>query len=186
MFSGKTRELLNLVERVELANRTVWLFKPQVDDRYSTFEVVSHNGDKRTAKHLIGKDLTEVIQMLEDECIKPHLAFDEAQFLGPEFVDFVLWALANGYHIDVAGLDLDAFAQPWSPISELLAIAESIDKRKAICMKCGNDASRTQRLDEGGEPVTNGELVQVGGKDTYEPRCVGCFVSAHVTQGVPA
>ena len=39
----------------------------------------------------------------------------------------------------VAGLDQDYRGQPFEPMPQMLAIAESITKTLAICVKCGND-----------------------------------------------
>jgi len=50
----------------------------------------------------------------------------------------------------------------------LLAIAEYVTKLNAICVKCGNPASRTQRL------THDTNQVIVGTNDIYEARCRNC------------
>jgi thymidine kinase len=52
---------------------------------------------------------------------------------------------------------------------DLLAVAESITKMLAICMRCGNPAKHTQRL------IESEELILIGESDAYEARCRRCF-----------
>jgi thymidine kinase len=54
-------------------------------------------------------------------------------------------------------------------VPELLAMAESITKTLAICMRCGNPAKHTQRL------VDSEDLIVVGAAGLYEARCRRCF-----------
>ena len=42
MFSGKSEELIRRVRRAQIARQKVQLFKPRVDARFSTGEIVSH------------------------------------------------------------------------------------------------------------------------------------------------
>ena len=82
----------------------------------------------------------------------------------------VVESLANmGKRVIVAGLDLDYLGQPFDHVTRLLAQAEEITKSLAICMRCGNPASRTQRL------VPNEQRIVVGGSSAYEARCRQCF-----------
>ena len=46
----------------------------------------------------------------------------------------------------LAGTDNDFRGEPFGPMPQLLAVAESVDKLHAICVICGNPASRNQRL----------------------------------------
>ncbi len=46
MFSGKSEELIRRVRRVSFGKLNVQVFKPELDNRYSEEEVVSHNGTK--------------------------------------------------------------------------------------------------------------------------------------------
>jgi thymidine kinase len=53
----------------------------------------------------------------------------------------------------------------------LIARAERVDKLHAICMVCGEDASRTQRLVNGQPAHYNDPIVIVGADEMYEARC---------------
>ena len=72
--------------------------------------------------------------------------------------------------VQVVGIDEANFmGRPFPPMPELLALAESITKTLAICMRCGNPAKHTQRL-RGSDA-----LIEVGASDSYEARCRRCF-----------
>ena len=48
----------------------------------------------------------------------------------------------------LAGTDTDFRGEPFGAMPQLLAVAEVVDKLHAICVVCGNPASRNQRLIE--------------------------------------
>ena len=50
MFSGKTSRLLATIDRFQYQNKRVAVFKPQMDERYSKTEIVTHNGKKIDAQ----------------------------------------------------------------------------------------------------------------------------------------
>ena len=62
----------------------------------------------------------------------------------------------SGKQVIIAGLDTDYMGRPFSPMPDLLSLAESITKTLAICMRCGNPAKHTQRL------VESTDLIVVG------------------------
>ena len=71
----------------------------------------------------------------------------------------------------MAGLDLDFRGEPFGSMPVLLASAEQVDKLQAICMVCGEPASRTQRLVDGKPANYNDPVVIVGASEMYEARC---------------
>ena len=164
MFSGKTEELIRRVRRAQIARQKVELFKPQIDTRYSREEIVSHDDQKLPSRVI--KDATEIIPLsLEAQVV----AIDEAQFYKKNLVK-VCKTLANmGKRVIVAGLDTDFRGEPFSPIPELLAIAEYITKTHAICVVCGNPANFTQRTSKSRDQVV------IGTSDIYEARCRNCY-----------
>ena len=52
--------------------------------------------------------------------------------------------------------------------------AERVDKLHAICVRCGNLATRNQRLINGEPAPAEGPTIQVGGLESYEARCRQC------------
>ncbi|HLB59333.1 MAG TPA: thymidine kinase, partial [Bdellovibrionota bacterium] len=94
---------------------------------------------------------------------------DEAQFFGSDFVEACQTLANRGIRVIVAGLDLDYRGLPFGPMPFLLAVAEYVTKQNAICVVCGNPASRTQKV------VANTDRIQVGASESYEARCRFCF-----------
>ena len=84
MFSGKTEELIRRIRRAQIAKLSVIVFKPFIDSRYSTNEIVSHNNIKIESHNL--KSSME---------IKSHslgfdvIGIDEAQFFDKDILKAV-------------------------------------------------------------------------------------------------
>lgn len=165
MFSGKTEELLRRLKRARFARQNVQCFKPRIDARYDASAIVSHDRQRSDAVALASSEgiLRELLESTQV------VGIDEAQFFDVGVVS-VAETLANrGVRVILAGLDQDYLGRPFAPIPELMAIAESVTKLHAVCVVCGETASRSQRI------VTEAEQVLVGGEDSYEPRCRACF-----------
>jgi thymidine kinase len=94
---------------------------------------------------------------------------DEANFFGQDLAAVATELADSGKQVIVAGLDTDYMGRPFSPMPDLLTLAESITKTLAICVRCGNPAVHTQRL------VESEELIVVGAGGMYEARCRRCF-----------
>ena len=165
MFSGKSEELIRRLRRAMIARKRVQVFKPAIDTRYSNDEIVSH-ADVRMKSEVVG-NVQEVLTRLDWRT--EVVGFDEANFLGPDLVDLANQLADSGKQVLIAGLDTDFMGRPFPPIPELLALAESITKTLAICMRCGNPAKHTQRL------VESDDLIVVGAAGMYEARCRRCF-----------
>ena len=78
---------------------------------------------------------------------------------------------AKKIRVIVAGLDTDFRGEPFGPMPVLMARAEHVDKVQAICMVCGEPASRTQRLVNGKPARYDDPVVIVGAAEMYEARC---------------
>ena len=165
MFSGKTEELIRRLKRAVIARRRVQIFKPRIDMRYDAEAVVSHSAQK--LRSIVVDSASQIAdRVLPDTQV---VGIDEVQFLGPDVVE-VCQALANrGVRVIVAGLDLDFRGVPFDPMPTLLAVAESITKEAAICVVCGEPATRSQRT------IAGEDRVLVGAIEAYEPRCRACF-----------
>ena len=82
----------------------------------------------------------------------------------------------SGKRVVVAGLDQDFRGEPFHPMPEILSRAEYVDKLNAICMCCGNPASRTQRIINGQPAYYEDPVIMVGTFESYEARCRKCHV----------
>jgi Thymidine kinase len=172
MFAGKSEELMRRINRAKIANKSVVVFKPDIDTRYSTVEIVSHSGAKCSAipippQILFGQLKGKYPKIKETNVV----AFDEGQFFGSQFPEICERLVKEGKRVIVAGLDLNFRGEPFGPMPILLALADEVLKLTAICSVCGEPATRTQRL-IGGKPASSkSPEVLIGGKETYEARC---------------
>ena len=170
MFSGKTEELLRRLRRAVIARQKVQVFKPRIDTRYHEERVTSHNGLGFEARPVV--QATDILTTLSDETTV--VAIDEVQFFDNNIVD-VCEILANqGVRVICAGLDTDFRGVPFGPMPDLMARAEMIDKLHAICVVCGRDANRTQRLIDSEPAAFDDPIVLVGAAEVYEARCRHC------------
>ena len=163
MFSGKSEELIRRLRRAEIAKLKVAIFKPAIDDRYASGHIVSHS-EQRLPSIPVSSS-AEILARAKDADV---VGVDEAQFFDNDLVDVCQQLADDGKRVIVAGLDQDYRGKPFEPIPQLLATAEYITKTLAICIQCGNPASRTQRLSK------DSERVVVGAADIYEARCRFC------------
>lgn len=167
MFCGKTDELLRRLRRAEIAKQEIQVFKPQIDNRYSENNIVSHAGGEYEATPV--KGVEEIRELLNPDV--QVVAIDEAQFFDNEIIPFVHELSAMGKRVIVAGLDTDFRHEPFGPMPILMAKAELVDKLTAICNVCGEGATRTQRLVDGEPAHIDDPIVVVGAKEMYEARC---------------
>ena len=54
---------------------------------------------------------------------------------------------------------------------ELLAISDNLIELKTICTKCSRKATMVIRIDENGNPITEGKKIKVGGNESYQSVC---------------
>ncbi len=176
MYAGKTEELLRRVQRCRIAGKMVVAFKPGIDTRYSPTNIVTHN-QRELPCWVLPRDFsfTDLIVRYPEIKKAEVIAFDEAQFFGLQFPEICEGLVEMGKRVIVAGLDLDFKGDPFGPIPNLLALADEVLKLTAVCQKCGNLATRTQRLIGGKPAPKNAPVIQVGGKETYEARCRDCW-----------
>jgi len=165
LFSGKSEELIRRLRRAMIARKRVQVFKPVIDTRYSKSEIVSH-ADLRMKSETVDKS-KDILQLLDWRT--EVVGVDEANFMGTDLIEVAGTLADSGKQVIIAGLDTDYMGRPFSPIPELLALAESITKTLAICVRCGNPGKHTQRL------VESNDLIVVGASDMYEARCRRCF-----------
>jgi thymidine kinase len=165
MFSGKTEELIRRLRLAQIAKQRVQIFKPVIDDRYDDKCITSHSDQKFFCTPV--KNAWEIIHNLQDSTRV--VGIDEAQFFNEDIVEICDKLANRGIRVVVSGLDQDYKGQPFGPLPKLLAVAESILKLKAVCVICGGQGSKTQRISAAKEQVV------VGSGECYEARCRACF-----------
>jgi thymidine kinase len=170
MFSGKTEELLRRLRRATIAKQKIQVFKPQLDDRYGVERVMSHDGLHMEARPV--STAREILELLEPDTTV--VGIDEAQFFDWEIANVIQELAETGKRVIATGLDMDFRGEPFGPMPILLAQAETVHKVRAICVVCGDVASRTQRLVDGRPAAYDDPIIVVGASETYEARCRAC------------
>ncbi len=167
MFSGKTDEMIRRLRRATIARQKVQVFKPLIDNRYRIEKVTSHAG---TAFDAIPVERSsQILEKLENGTTV--VAVDEAQFFDDHITQLVQQLAERGIRVIVAGLDTDFRGEPFGCMPVMMSIAERVDKLQAICMVCGEPASRTQRLVNGSPARYDDPVIIVGASEMYEARC---------------
>jgi len=148
----------------------VQVFKPSLDDRYAIERVTSHNGMRIEATNV--DDPASILELVEPDT--DVVAIDEVQFFGWEITHVCSQLAEQGIRVIVAGLDTDFRGEPFGPMPVMMAQAEKVDKLRAICVVCGHEASRTQRLIDGQPAAYDDPVILVGASEVYEARCRHC------------
>jgi thymidine kinase len=168
MFCGKTDEMLRLLRRFAIAGRQVILIKPRLDTRSDEATVVSRSGANHEAVSVGSSREIEAVTGEADI-----VAIEEGQFFDEGLPDVVERLADAGKQVLVTGLDRDFRGIPFGPMPRLMALADQVTKLTAICMVCGEQATRTQRLIGGRPAGADSPLIVIGGMgdETYEARC---------------
>ena len=172
MFAGKTEELIRRVIRMDYAKKNYVIFKPSIDNRYSESEVVSHN--KRKVNAICVSSSKEFDNYLNDDV--EAVIIDEVQFFDEDVVSKAHELAEKGLRVICGGLDSDFRGVPFNIVAQLLAMAEKVTKLTAICVCCGEDATKTQRIINGMPAKYDDPIILVGEKESYESRCRKCHV----------
>ena len=167
MFSGKTEELIRRLRRAQIARQKVQVFKPAIDNRYAETALASHSGADFSAIPL--EKAADISDHLHEDVTV--IGIDEVQFFDAEIAPLVKQLASNGMRVIMAGLDMDFRGEPFGSMPLLLCEAEYVDKLHAICMVCGEEACRTQRLVNGEPAYYDDPIILVGASEAYEPRC---------------
>jgi thymidine kinase len=168
MFCGKTDEMLRLLRRFSIAGRTIVLVKPRLDTRTEDGTVISRSGARHIA---VAVDNSREIAGLVGHA--DIVAIEEGQFFDDRLPDVVGRLADAGKQVLVTGLDQDFRGIPFGPMPRLMALADQVTKLTAICVVCGEPATRTQRLIDGQPAPADSPLIVIGGMgdEKYEARC---------------
>lgn len=163
MFSGKSEELSRRLRRAVIAKKRVLSIKHSSDNRYDSTAICSHVGTRFPG--VVASTTQEVREQgLEFDVV----GIDEGQFFAPALIQ-VCEDLANtGVQVIVAGLDQTSEGHPFGPIPGLMVVADHVSKLTAICIGCGEPATRTFHK------AGKADVVEVGA-DAYEARCRHCW-----------
>lgn len=166
MFGGKTTKLLSAIDRYKYQGRKILAFKPNVDERYSKEEIVTHWGHKLDAARVSsGKD---VISAVNDQPLGV-VAVDEA-FMIEGVGNALISLFTAGHTVLVSSLQLSSDFTPYKEMQIMMPYATKIEVCPAVCSVCGSDAHYTKKI--GGR---SDHKIEVGGSEMYQPVCFDHF-----------
>jgi len=172
MNAGKSTALLQSSYNYRERGMNTLVLAPALDSRYGGGKVTSRIGietDATTFKP--GDDLYALVTECQDAEPLHCVLIDEAQFLTKEQV-FQLGEVTDKLKVPVLayGLRTDFQGEPFEGSKYLLAWSDNLKELKAIC-HCGSKATMVVRFDEGGNAITEGSQVEIGGNDRYVSMC---------------
>src|SRR3990167_626665 len=179
MFSRKSEEMIVILSSATYTKKIILVVKPDTDTRKTRdiFVMIKDHRNLKKYPHLF----TEVISSPADlrRLVSEHnpdlLVIEEAQFLkGRGFVKYISKLArdrkADNFTIWISGLDMDAWGKPFGIMPHLMAIADEVIKRKAVCIECMDDNSPaviTQKLSGSSNQIEVGDEI-------YGARCRKC------------
>ncbi|MGV8142925.1 MAG: thymidine kinase [Candidatus Pacearchaeota archaeon] len=180
MKSGKTRELLHRVDKLDYLPNRATFFKPSTDTRDTKIHSRYLNGDKSIPCIIVGsKDSYSIVSQVEGIDV---VVIDEAQFFDSGLIRTVEELVRARKNVIIGGLDLDFRGEPFGPMPQILARANVVTKLTAVCEyidgnRCDRLASRSQRLIDGVPERYEANTVAVedtspNSRETYEARCL--------------
>jgi thymidine kinase len=167
MFSGKTTSILTAYEMLK-QNNSCMLVKPALDNRYGNDKVQSHDGINYGATNV--KDSTDFFKKYINNPTD-YVFIDEVQFFDEGIINVLEYLRKRECNVMSCGLNKDFRGEAFKlrksdkTIDDILEVSDEILLLHADCAVCGNEAYNTFRKSD------SKELVVLGEKDIYEPRC---------------
>ena len=175
MFSGKTSELIRLVDRKRIAGKKCLIIKHTTDNRYDNLEnidnITTHSKISYSKTDII--KLNELLNTLSVEIVENKsydvVAIEEGHFFS-NINNFCNTLANNNIDVIVSAIDSSFKQEMFKNIGELIANAEIVMKLTAICMECrSKDAHFNIRT------ISSDQDILVGGADIYKSVCRQCM-----------
>lgn len=169
MYSGKTTELLRLIERYRSINKNMMILNYIEDIRYGNDnKVYNHNKMGVEAVHI--KDFTEINRspLYKSQYEESEIIFiNEGQFFQNLYEFCVKAADIDNKTVVICGLDGDYLRKPFGDILKLIPYSDKITRLNALCKICndGTPGIFTCRT------IESDEQKLIGGEETYIPVC---------------
>ncbi len=188
MFSGKSSEIMRLIERRQIALRnsgrfdeySIVPFRPRKDDRYTEAdEIVTHSGKKlRAVLFDHSYEIRDYVDSLEKDPDSVYIS--EIIFTDSGIIDHIKYFTEKGINVFYEGLNQTSEGIPFpftdyektgEHIGTLMALSDDLQTLDAVCTTCGSDhASKTTY--KGGKK----DVIKVGGAEDYSADCIDCWV----------
>lgn len=164
MYSGKTSEMIRLINRAKIIGNRILCIKYYKDNRFTSDNYILSR-DKNTTENVDtiiskGNSIKDTIENINISELYDMICIDEVQFYtdGAEMCDYI----ANiGLEVICSGLQGTYERKPFETISKLISLSENIIQLKALDTKSKTECSFTKRL--GNET----DLELIGNIDKY-------------------
>ena len=172
MNAGKSTVLLQASHNYRENGMNTLLLTAGLDDRAGGGRIASRIGIAEAAETFsAGDDLFGLIAGRHADDTLACVFVDEAQFLEPAQV----WQLArvvDDLNLPVLcyGLRVDFRGELFPGSAALLALADEMREVRTIC-RCGRKATMVIRQGADGQPMRDGDQIQIGGNETYVSLC---------------
>lgn len=157
MFSGKTKQLFNFYNRSKYMKKKSVIVKYKLDDRYDDIKASTH--DQLKMDCLNCHNLNELDDILKNYDI---IFIDEIQFYDDAVVMIKKWTNEKK-KIFACGLNGNWKQEPFTVISNLLPLVDSLIHLTAVCEETGNNAPFTTKK------INNNKDIEIGGAELYVP-----------------
>ncbi|MCF7806572.1 MAG: thymidine kinase [Simkaniaceae bacterium] len=178
MNAGKSTTLLQASYNYHERGMQTLLFAPSIDTRFGSTTIYSRIGLKKecfgfTESTNLYEEIAERKEQIPSlRCV----LIDEAHFLKKaQIAQLAKVATQLGIAVLCYGLRSDFLGEPFEGSRYLLAWADELSEIKTIC-HCGRKATMNLRIDENGDPVQEGDQIQIGGNESYTSMCMHHFI----------
>ena len=172
MNAGKSTSLLQSAYNYRERGMNIKIYTAAIDTRYGEGKVSSRIGLEAEAQLFTpDTDLFKASLEQMNEAPVHCILIDESQFLTKQQVQ-QLTHIVDEHNVPVLayGLRTDFQGELFEGSEYLLAWADKLVELKTIC-HCGRKANFVVRMDSEGNPVKQGDQVQIGGNDSYVSMC---------------
>jgi thymidine kinase len=162
MFSGKSTELIRRINLLKTINKKILVIKPQIDTRYKTDKITTHNYE--SADCLVLENLNSLTNEINNYDV---IIIDEGQFFSDLKQTIVQWVDNFKVHIIIGGLDGDFQRKPIGDILELIPYSDKCIKLNSYCNMCKDETEGPFSL----RLIKSNDKVLIGGSESYIPVC---------------
>ena len=176
MFGGKTTRMLSAVDRYKYQGQKILAFKPDVDERYSKEDIVTHWGHKLNAVRVAnGHEIRLRVkeQTRHGNCV---IAVDEA-FMIPDCGNALVELFKYGNTVLISSLQLSSDGSPYPEVAAMFPYATYVEVCPAVDPISKRDAYYTEKY--GGR---KDHAIEVGGAEMYRPRDWSGFFGAMLSE----
>ena len=169
MYSGKTTELIRLINRYKSLNKPMLIINYIEDNRYGNDnKIYTHNKLGIEAKHITHiEDIYNNPKLLEEYNNSEIIFINEGQFF-TNLYEFVINSVDKDNKIFIiCGLDGDYQKKPFGDILKLIPHSDKLTRLNAMCKICGDGTPGIFTY----RKIESDKQKLIGGDDIYIPVC---------------